>query len=167
MIKFIKEKIKKHKIKELQTRQKIIYFAKFEEFLPEDIITNSILVNMFELNVEIINENSIIINFILDDLNYKLFINNYDESIVYFKNLLESFIYLTGIDFYYVSATNDPTQAIEFSYLIEENLIGILFCSTDNKEEVDSFAKIIPMERFNQELYKLYNYEPIKLLLKI
>lgn len=167
MIKFIKEKLKKHKIKEMQTRQKIIYFAKFKDFLPEDTIANSTLVNEFELNVEIINENSIIINFILDNLNYKLFINNYDESIVYFKNLLESFIYLTDIDFHYVSATNDPTQAIELSYSIEKNLIGIFFCSTDSKEEVDFSAKIIPMERFNQELHKLYNYEPIKLLLKI
>lgn len=167
MIKFIKEKIKKHKIKELQTRQKIIYFAIFEEFVSSDTIRNAPLVNNFDLNIEIINENSIIIKFLLDDMEYKLLINNYDESIVYLKNLLESFIYLPNIDFHYVSSTNDPTQAIELSYSNEEKLIGILFCSVNDKKEVESFAKIIPMEIFNQELYKIYNYEPIKTLLKI
>ena len=167
MIKIIKEKIKKHKINKLQTRQKIIYFANFEEFVSSDTIRNAPLVTNFELSIEIVNENSIIIKFLLDDMEYKILINNYDESIVYLKNLLESFIYLPDIDFHYVSSTNNPTQAIELSYSNEENLIGILFCSKNARKEFKTFAKIIPMEMFDKELYKIYNYEPIKTLLKI
>lgn len=144
MFNWIKKKIKNKELKDLQFRQRIIFYAHFEEQEQLKEPDNS----MFKINLEHISDSYIILNIETNNRSIKYDIKNSDESIVYFLNFLEALINPNFDEVFYSSSTNNPTQFI-YIQKKEQNNLKILLINKNtenNTKEIKATIKNIDIQ---------------------
>ena len=124
MFNWIKKKIKNKELKDLQFRQRIIFYAHFEEQEQLKEPDNS----MFKINLEHISDSYIILNIETNNRSIKYDIKNSDESIVYFLNFLEALINPNFDEVFYSSSRRNRGRVSEIRRTQNEKRSGKSAC---------------------------------------